>query len=325
MTGTKRVRLPIVIMVGLGSILLVTLLAVGTASSSCSSCHEPSVESLDSSAHASLDCYACHPGQGVLRRIAFRSKVVFDMYPADVFSKDAGIGPVVRTGSRSCSTCHPTVLDPEHVTESRGLRIRHGVCVADAASCDSCHLSDAHPSNARPERSLSMGVCVECHTSRSAPLECASCHTTGYVRDDLLRGPFAVTHGVNWEQTHGLGDLRQCVVCHQEDTCVKCHGVVVPHEASFGATHGDASLQDDADCTTCHASAFCDDCHQTVMPHPDSFLPEHSSIAEDMSDPACVRCHEVADCQRCHEYHVHPGGARGVPVPPKPTGSAGGS
>jgi hypothetical protein len=152
-----------------------------------------------------------------------------------------------------------------------------------------------------------MGRCVECHTDMDVSIECETCHTEGYERDDLLSGPFRVTHGANWKSTHGMGDLAQCVLCHQETDCAKCHGPGIPHTAGFGTTHGQTSLSDDAACESCHKSEFCSDCHQLEMPHPASFLPEHSGLVASTNDPACIRCHTEEDCVRCHQRHIHPG------------------
>ncbi|MRR12541.1 hypothetical protein EG835_08775 [bacterium] len=158
-----------------------------------------------------------------------------------------------------------------------------------------------------------MGSCVDCHTSVGAPITCEACHTEGYERDDLLRGPFRVTHGANWKQTHGMGDLRQCVLCHQQTDCASCHGTGVPHARDFGTTHGTVSQSAEADCSSCHEPLFCTDCHGIEMPHDPLFLPEHSDIATNAEDPSCMRCHTVEDCARCHAQHVHPGGPEGRP------------
>lgn len=290
--------------------------AAGSTSAACSVCHGAMVDPVRSSSHADASCYSCHPGSGIAGWAGFKVYEITHMYPAYLLGDREPTGPVVRTSARACLRCHDGVLGEGMITESRGLRILHSRCTAGEASCDACHSTVAHGRSTRAARGPRMADCVDCHVDESASRECDSCHTSGYERDDLLRGPFAVTHGATWESTHGMGDIRQCTLCHQDDFCVKCHGVAVPHDPGFGATHGVSAMSESARCESCHQSTFCSDCHQIEMPHPSGFLPRHPVIAEEATEGSCERCHSAEDCVRCHEYHVHPGGAKGVPVPP---------
>ena len=161
-----------------------------------------------------------------------------------------------------------------------------------------------------------MNDCVTCHKAQKATLECDSCHTGESTERDFLRPEFAVTHGPNWRQTHGMGQTSTCFVCHAEDKCSGCHGPGVPHGKDFIQTHGKESMNEGAQCTTCHRAAFCANCHQVVMPHPDSFAREHSKVTVREGKEVCLRCHDESDCSICHVRHVHPGGAVGnVPRP----------
>jgi len=122
---------------------------------------------------------------------------------------------------------------------------------------------------------------------------------------------------VQWRETHGMGDQDTCQTCHPADFCAKCHGVPVPHPIDFGASHGQAAIENPSACLTCHKSeeTFCDTCHGTEMPHPADYIQAHVTIAQGDSDPRCIRCHVQSDCSACHALHTHPGGASGVPVP----------
>lgn len=313
-------RRGILIASGIFAVVCAVLVLAGVAGSSpsaCAKCHDDAVLGLGETAHADTACYACH-APSVALTLSFKASELFDMYPATLVGVRPGAGPGSRVSADACRGCHESVFSAVEPTTARGLRILHSACAADVISCDACHAVDAHGSATRYRQSASMGACVDCHDNAGASVVCASCHTDGYERDDLLSGPFRVTHGANWQQTHGMGDLRQCILCHQEEDCGRCHGTGVPHSSGFGAIHGKASLTDGSKCSSCHMQTFCDDCHDIEMPHPDGFLPEHSSLVTSVNDTACLRCHSAEDCERCHVQHVHPGGAResfGLDVP----------
>ncbi len=291
----------------LAAVLLALVSIGGSAPTVCSACHGAPADALSRTGHVDLDCYACHaPSPGA--RVAFKASELVRMYPAKLVGGAPEGTPSIRISDSGCRDCHAEVLDPGSIVTARGLRIEHAACVGDA-SCASCHSVDAHGSATRYPRSPSMGRCVDCHSDVNASVECATCHTEGYERDDLLRGPFRVTHGANWKQTHGMGDLRQCLLCHQPSDCAGCHGAGVPHAPGFGTSHGESALSSDADCSSCHQPRFCTDCHGIEMPHGPQFLPQHSTVANGMTDATCLRCHTTEDCLRCHLRHVHPGGA----------------
>lgn len=284
---------------------------VGSGTQACSACHATAAEGLSASSHETLGCYDCH-ASGVGAIVTHKVREFLVMYPRWTLGGSDRTGPTARIADSACLSCHSEVMESAEPQVSRGLRISHADCVDDS-SCDSCHQAVGHGPSARFPLSASMGRCVECHTDLGAAIECETCHTEGYERDDLLVGPFRVTHGSNWERTHGMGDLPQCLLCHQQEDCARCHGPGVPHTAGFGATHGQVSLSPESACDSCHASTFCADCHQIDMPHPAGFLPEHSSLVSSTNDPACVRCHTQEDCDRCHQRHIHPGGAATAP------------
>lgn len=117
-----------------------------------------------------------------------------------------------------------------------------------------------------------------------------------------------MTHGPEWKNTHGMGDAATCSVCHAAADCVECHGVGVPHEASFVDVHASYALQPKEQCSSCHKQTFCDACHRTAMPHPAGFTQQHPTAAKDKPE-LCERCHAESDCKNCHVKHSHPGGA----------------
>lgn len=291
------------------ALLLGGAVTVSVASSpkACVSCHRGLVAASASSPHSSTGCVACH-APGVSGRVALSWAELTRMVPGALVGAKPS-GPVLETSRDACLTCHEDVL-AGLTSGTGGYKINHATC-APGATCDSCHSTTAHGAATRWKRQPIMEDCTSCHTRKGASVECATCHTGRDRKERVAVGPWQVTHGPNWQQTHGLGALDSCVTCHPRDYCVRCHGVEVPHPATFGSEHGQAAIADRASCTVCHKSAaLCDSCHGVAMPHADGYLKIHSTEAKSIDNPRCMRCHSVLDCVRCHERHVHPGNAK---------------
>ncbi|MDO9556441.1 MAG: hypothetical protein Q7J82_02505 [Coriobacteriia bacterium] len=290
---------------------LVVTIAVGSLPAACGSCHtmKPYAEALKDTAHASVNCYDCHLAAGSWDWPVFKVRELLGMYPVSVVKAELD-GPATRTSRSACLKCHEDVL--EHVTERSGLRVRHTTC-APANSCDSCHSAVGHGESTRWILEPAMEDCIGCHRDENASTNCDMCHAGKTTAQRLTRGSWAITHGPEWQTTHGMGDLRTCDACHDDKKCASCHGIKLPHPKDFGSTHPQAALEVPESCDTCHdRAAFCDACHGVPMPHPDDFLPKHSSLVTTTSDPTCIRCHKESDCNRCHVAHIHPGSTDGT-------------
>lgn len=292
-------------------VAVVALLAVagitGSTQSGCVRCHGVVAGASETAAHGGVNCVTCHaPGS---QRIAFTAAQWVEMYPAALIGREPS-GPVREVPRENCLRCHQQVLEGVSSGDVSGVKIRHEVCAVDA-SCDGCHSTTAHGSAVRWERLPVMEDCTACHRREGAPVECDTCHAGKLKGERLETGPWQVTHGAQWRETHGMGDLDSCRTCHPADYCARCHRVEMPHSASFGRAHGEEAVADKAACQSCHKSRrFCDSCHGIAMPHPTGFLREHSKLAGTVENPSCLRCHERADCEACHSNHVHPGNAR---------------
>lgn len=312
-TGGRRVRAGVVVA---GAVLFVLALSstVGSSPFVCSACHRDQADGMAATAHADVDCYACHLANGGWSFAAAKTDELFRMYPAALVGRGLS-RPAATTGRGACLGCHAEVLDG--TLTGSWLRIDHANC-APGPTCDVCHGTTAHGSAVRWQPTYVMEDCVACHSEKGASITCETCHPEGAKRPtDAPKGPWQVTHGPNWEKTHGLGSVDTCVTCHPNDYCTRCHGVAVPHPRDFGGTHGKLATEKPEVCERCHPARaeFCDACHTIEMPHPATFLKQHSSIAEGRADARCFRCHADGDCDACHEAHIHPGGAKGVPVP----------
>lgn len=290
------------------AVLAIALVGVvGSLPAVCSTCHSGPKAALAESSHASVDCYACHLSGGVWGLPQHKANEVLVMYPRRIIG--ASRAQLSQTSRGACLRCHRSIL--ETVISSGGLRMKHLSC-AEGSSCDGCHATVAHGAESGRLSSATMDDCVACHTEVNVSIACDTCHE-GDTEPRPRPGAWQVTHGANWQKTHGMGDADSCAVCHGTTFCAKCHSVALPHPESFGDLHGRSAVDSPDACQQCHDRAdFCDPCHGMMMPHPVGFVRVHSEEAESMTDARCARCHRMDDCVKCHENHVHPGGATEV-------------
>lgn|GEM_PF-347244 len=294
--------------------VLLTALVVAIDLSSqpfaCAKCHGPQADALHSSAHDGVTCYRCHLPAGMWSFPAAKADEWFRMYPAAIVGRKLS-GPGPRISRTACASCHEKVLVGGK-TKVHGLVIVHWQCAGEPTPCDACHTSVAHGRAVRWAREPVMDDCVVCHLERRASLKCDACHTGKLETDRIKTGPWQVTHGRNWERTHGIGDLQTCVTCHPPQKCVTCHRTRIPHSGNFSAEHGREAVLPESRCSTCHdVKGWCRDCHGVDMPHPKAFLKQHPTIARDARDPVCLKCHTDFDCANCHVRHAHPGATDG--------------
>lgn len=271
----------------------------------CESCHNSGDlgAATAASPHAKVDCRSCHVAPDPLGRVAFALRQPFHMYirVSGAATRDRAAVPDDR-----CVTCHQGLSGG---TVSRnGLRIAHASCAVGAA-CSDCHSSVAHGKATSWVRTYTMDGCLACHVPEKN-VACDLCHEGRGASGRISSGSFAITHGPQWQSTHGMGDSTTCMVCHPSDDCVQCHGSGLPHDADFFGKHGDLSAQPEAKCDLCHEQSFCESCHGIVMPHPQDFTKTHANASKE-DRALCERCHAESDCTTCHEMHVHPGGAIG--------------
>lgn len=273
----------------------------------CAACHDPEAESLRTGPHSRLACDACHASGGAFRLVDFRLSVV-----AMIPSALAGRPPAeARIPDAACLRCHDDVASG--VVTAGGIRMSHAEVAEAGITCVECHNGTAHTERGAAIRGrYDMGTCLECHRTNAGNVDaCSVCHTDDRdgARSRALT-PWRVTHGSNWQKTHGMGDLRTCSACHQGSYCGRCHRTQVPHPSSFKTQHGAGILEDaslESDCLTCHQRSACDGCHGLDMPHPAGFLETHSKAVKQATDEVCYRCHDKASCKQCHGRHVHPG------------------
>ena len=246
--------------------IVIVVLALGVYNAvvlpGCRSCHDRGGfrAATASAPHGNVDCRSCHVPVGTLNRAAFSLRQPFHMLVprSGGTERDAAAVPDSR-----CLPCHEDVVD--NVVESNGIRIAHGSC-AVGASCTDCHSATAHGRETSWVRAYDMDTCLTCHVANEQT-ECDLCHEGRRPENRIKSGTFAVTHGSQWQATHGMGDGATCTVCHQPADCVQCHGAGLPHEPGFVQTHAGYAKRSDERCANCHEPSFCDACHGMPMPH----------------------------------------------------------
>jgi len=305
------VRTRRVLIVGLVSICVaaVTITVLGSRPAVCTSCHVVNQANESQglrSPHAALGCYECHLADGPPSLPAFKSAELFRMYPTALFGEPEDPPVPGSVGYGPCIRCH-SGTPWSGTTEARGLKIKHSSCAV--GSCLRCHSSAGHEAR-EAIRGPYMSDCIACHERREVALACDTCHAEGYDRAGRLATSFKATHGKDWRVSHGVGNLTECRQCHDEDDCIRCHRMPIPHKAGFGIEHGELAVSNAAACTPCHRNDFCRGCHGIVMPHPSGFLTQHPRKASGIDDPVCLRCHTKQGCVDCHVAHVHPGGTK---------------
>ena len=282
---------------------------------SCTACHISKVAYSDwhTSSHASVRCERCHTDRAYLAGVGNSFALASDA----LGSLGGASGGSVVVPDSACTSCHPQseLLRP---VVSGSLRMSHAGLAEGGFRCMDCHSGVAHKVPASPASVPTMSTCARCHNNVKVSGKCAVCHTQQKSADVVRRSDpeWSKTHGPQWRQLHGMGDLSNCTMCHEPQECQKCHGVPLPHDENFIADHGKTALQSKQLCLNCHNQSFCDNCHGFPIPHPAGFLPAHSKIAKSVEDPRCIRCHIADDCAMCHKSHVHPNGPGITPREP---------
>lgn len=257
-----------------------------------------------------LDCDLCHES-------VFSSNVVSDRnLPEKDICMDCHDGD---TALDECSLCHTNEDDPLPAISKviPALKFSHRLHLEKKAQCINCHKDiESSTPDVRP-RPIVMELCMDCHSTPQARIECYTCHET-------MKGKLPLSHSVVWGKTHGLeailGETNNCSMCHQQSQCEDCHTRQQfekrVHTLDFDFTHGFDFLAFSSDCSSCHEMPqFCSSCHssQSVMPlsHNGIFWAStklenggnHGSEALDNPE-YCIVCHEEpatdSTCQRCH-------------------------
>jgi hypothetical protein len=200
---------------------------------------------------------------------------------------------------RTCEVCHPDYLNMP--PPSGDLVFSHKKHIDNKVQCSTCHGKNVgHFDTPVPM----MMTCLSCHEGETAPNDCKNCH----------RKLEEIAPGIGEPAVHLDPDAKTrktCAKCHDVKVwCEKCHGVEMPHPATWRLQHGSIALQQSEVCVKCHQSVdktFCIRCHGVEMPHPAYWYSSHGDIAR-ANQAACFLCHPRGEefCNQCHHAGFSP-------------------
>lgn len=230
----------------------------------CLDCHDGTV--------AAGACTVCHLERGAGRlQVNFASGALRPMQ-GNPFGLDHGVRYDFAHGNRAsldrqaCAQCHAE------------------------SECQNCHNSLQKPLSVHPNDYITLHPvqarmdstrCEGCHRLQSF---CAACHErtgVGQNADPFFRSNKVRVHpdyqvwvNVLGPQHHGLQasrDIKQCISCHREETCMACHS----DADRRGAQAGD---------------------RRQYSPHPDGFAQMCRALAS-KNDRPCLKCHTESTLQ----------------------------
>jgi hypothetical protein len=292
----------------------------------CNACHEmrPAVATWRTSAHAQVECPACHqsprPASRFPEMLAERASLMQRDFGAH-FSGDTSIAPIASMTTTStisdetCLHCHDLSRE---VTVRSDVIIKHAEHAKRNKSCVSCHLWTAHPVPETERPLLLMARCFTCHgrtADAKAPGTCETCHSGEFeARPESHRS-------ASWRTKHGKASqtkAQPCDMCHEPSFCTNCHGLQMPHPADWvkgkpgHSTVGAANRQV---CAQCHTEKpdLCSMCHhKDQQPANGPWVDQHPEMVRKRGASFCFECHKDVFCYDCHTK-------RRKNVPPTPT------
>lgn len=269
-------------------------------SRACTTCHaeSASVQAWASGVHHQVSCAGCHAPAGAFGPAEWTVRRSADIVGSAIH--EAGVG------SSRCRACHRDVA--ETTREVHGVRVSHREPLAAGVGCTACHSDAGHESSSTIQASAENGVaptrgrrmmdrCVVCHDGARAPAGCSYCHDAN--PSDVVRIDSAGLPRAGIDVT--------CEGCHSAKTaasCVRCHGLVLPHPPEFFGQHARLSNENPSLCARCHTAAAtvtpCG-CHSEPNEHGtySQWFPRHAAYAR-TNWPGGCRCHNDSFCLMCH-------------------------
>jgi hypothetical protein len=211
-----------------------------------------------------IDCETCHAG--VDQKTSISQLNIPSMWDCTMCHESRR----TRTDYRisNCSVCHTQIaagrkprnhtLTERPFDHTAAFRIKHAEAArAPDAKCVFCHefMSVARPAlqavTRTEERPLPNGNCDECHSVMRP-----KSHTIRWRND--LHGRMAAMNRLN------------CAVCHQADTCERCHNERPrshnPINAFVNGGHRFQAQLNQRSCFTCHEfTQTCERCHSRIL------------------------------------------------------------
>lgn len=279
----------------------------------CERCHvmKPTIISWKKSTHNKTPCLACHMKSGATGYLSAQFKGLD--YAITFLKNRVPKRLTSEVDSSNCMSCHSS-LRKKTVT-SKSVRISHKELIAAGYRCVDCHTNTGHAKPAVTPRYSGMSACLPCHDGKKASNNCKICHANEV---GVAMRKLEYFGKVSFDESL-FSNCRRCHV--NEDKCIKCHGVELPHPAGWAPEAKDlppeengpilhakaAAFEKKKLCWKCHTESNCSDCHG-LSGHSPSWKQGHHSSSEAVSNPAnlersCMSCHNKVTqfCVLCHE------------------------
>ena len=270
----------------------------------CGTCHD------QADVDKSKDCKYCHtnPEQNITpRKKVLSDEIIF----AHAKHAEKGV---------ECEKCH-VGPDPLSFLSKPLMPVCmdcHEKTKPELAQCSVCHkeISDKTPPKYRgPVRiqhdAPAIWETVHGQQSKLDPKFCELCHKEANFCEDCHRKNPPKNHTLVWrKKSHGLRaewDREKCSVCHEEDSCIRCHKNNEP-----SSHHGGWGAPGNRHCVSCHYPAQennCTVCHESVdhekappSPHDMGIYPAHCGTCHPFGNPyrAPHLVNSTVRCAVCH-------------------------
>jgi hypothetical protein len=224
----------------------------------CLACHDGS--------QADATCATCHPTtpSGKLQ-LTFASGSLRPMQ-GNPFGIDHGPRYEFNHGNRAsldralcmechtdneCQVCHDSLQKPLSVHPNDFITLHPVQARVDATKCDSCHRAQS--------------FCISCHERAGVGMNADSSLRATNARVHPNYTEFVETRASPLHHSIAASrDIKQCIACHREETCTKCHaesGVVAgsrqlnPHPPDFVRICKQLAAQNNRACLKCHSES----------------------------------------------------------------------
>lgn len=281
----------------------------------CGTCHlmKKNYSSWLKSSHSNFACLDCHGKQGWIGAISNPLKIVNYFFSYLTSKPSFMLSAIVS--NENCLYCHESILKRIKITSN--IKVSHKEFTLAGYYCTDCHSGVAHQIKGVSRNNPNMDRCFNCHNNKKASSKCSLCHLLPLKELKITgsaKSPYSLLH--KNKKYHGLGNQKNCSICHPRKLCLKCHKITMPHPENWPLYHSQAALQSRKECLNCHRSSYCLNCHQLEMPHPEKFIRQHGSVAL-KERKLCLRCHYLRTCEYCHVASAHHFVKKGLQLFPK--------
>lgn len=224
----------------------------------CMGCHNGTT--------APSKCSTCHITDGVGRlTLQFNSGLLRPMQ-GDPFGLDHGPRFEFNHGTRAkldratcmechadryCQSCHDSLQKPLSVHPNDYVMMHPTQARQDSLSCQGCHRFQS--------------FCAACHERSGVGMDADPAFRPRNMKVHPDYTTWVDAFGPNHHAIAASRDIKQCMSCHREESCIACHGTVQRVQGSRGTN-----------------------------PHPDGFTALCKALAG-RNDRACLKCHTNDD------------------------------